>query len=280
MECEIDNLSHRSASVIVPGKALVTAAHLSYRYPGMGEDTIRDLSFILQEGQITALMGFNGAGKSTLLNMLGGLTDPSSGRLLLGGVPVRKALGQVGYLLQESDLMLLADTVEEELAWKNSAMTQEKINMILDRLHLGFYAKDFPLALSKGQRLRVVLGAMLAKEPRLLLLDEPTTGQDESSLAEIQQMLLHFKHNGGSIFICTHDTELASRIADRVILLERGKIIADGPAHEVLTDRYLLQQSGLTVPAVLDIAEALGIPPCLTEEEVARYVHAAAVGRN
>ena len=91
---------------------------------------------------------------------------------------------------------------------------------------------------------------------------------------------MHFKHNGGSIFICTHDTELASRIADRVILLERGKIIADGPAHEVLTDRYLLQQSGLTVPAVLDIAEALGIPPCLTEEEVARYVHAAAVGRN
>ena len=280
VECEIENLSPTLASGVVHGKVLVTAEHLSYRYPGMGEDTIRDLSFILQEGQITALMGFNGAGKSTLLNMLGGLTDPSSGRLLLGGVPVRKALGQVGYLLQESDLMLLADTVEEELAWKNSAMTQEKINMILDRLHLGFYAKDFPLALSKGQRLRVVLGAMLAKEPRLLLLDEPTTGQDESSLAEIQQMLLHFKHNGGSIFICTHDTELASRIADRVILLERGKIIADGPAHEVLTDRYLLQQSGLTVPAVLDIAEALGIPPCLTEEEVARYVHAAAVGRN
>ena len=232
------------------------------------------------EGQITAMMGFNGAGKSTLLNLLGGLTEPSGGTLLLDGIPVRKALGKVGYLLQEADLMLLADTVTEELAWKNRGMTQEKIAVMLEQLNLTSYAQDFPLALSKGQRLRVVLGAMLAKEPRLLLLDEPTTGQDESSLSEIKKLLLDFKNNGGSVFICTHDIELASQIADRVMLLERGKIVADGPADEVLCDRKLLLQSGLTVPAVLDIAERLGIPPCVSEKEVSHYVHAAVVGRN
>ena len=159
-------------------------------------------------------------------------------------------------------------------------MTPEKVTSMLEQLQLLNYKEDFPLALSKGQRLRVVLGAMLAREPRLLLLDEPTTGQDESSLTEITKLLLDFKARCGSVFICTHDIELASRIADRVILLEQGRILADGPAETVLNDRKLLLQSGLTVPAVLDISEELGIPPCISEKEVTCYVHAATVGRN
>ena len=278
--CAIERVKARELPLSPKGSSLLRAEKVYFRYPGVKEDTLRGLDFILYEGQITALMGYNGAGKSTLLNLLGGLAEPSGGELLLAGLPVRKALGQVGYLLQESDLMLLADTVEEELAWKNAGMTQEKIDVMLDRLHLSDYAKDFPLALSKGQRLRVVLGAMLAKEPRLLLLDEPTTGQDEISLAEIQGLLLAFKARGGSVFICTHDIELASRIADRVILLQRGKILADGPAHSILSDRSLLIQSGLTVPSVLDISEKLEIPPCVSEKEVTCYVHAATVGGN
>ena len=280
-ECEVDRFCEQQQKAEqADANPLVRAESIRFRYPGVEEDTLRGLDFILQEGQITAMMGFNGAGKSTLLNLLGGLTEPSGGTLLLDGIPVRKALGKVGYLLQEADLMLLADTVTEELAWKNRGMTQEKIAVMLEQLNLTSYAQDFPLALSKGQRLRVVLGAMLAKEPRLLLLDEPTTGQDESSLSEIKKLLLDFKNNGGSVFICTHDIELASQIADRVMLLERGKIVADGPADEVLCDRKLLLQCGLTVPAVLDIAERLGIPPCVSEKEVSHYVHAAVVGRN
>ena len=259
---------------------LVRAEKVRFRYPGVAEDTLHGLDFILQERQISAMMGFNGAGKTTLLNMLGGLTEPSEGTLLLDGIPVRKALGKVGYLLQEADLMLLADTVIEELAWKNPELTPEKTADMLERLNLTAYAQDFPLALSKGQRLRVVLGAMLAKKPRLLLLDEPTTGQDESSLSEIKKLLLDFKEKGGSVFICTHDIELASQIADRVMLLEQGKIVADGPAEEILCNQKLLLQSGLTVPAVLDIAEKIGIPPCISETEVCSYVHAAVVGRN
>ena len=279
-ECEIEKLPEHDAPCPTDGKPLVRAEALRFRYPGVKEDTLKGLDFVLQEGQVTALMGFNGAGKSTLLNLLGGLAEPTGGTLQLDGIPVRKALGQVGYLLQESDLMLLADTVEEELAWKNSSMTPEKVTSMLEQLQLLNYKEDFPLALSKGQRLRVVLGAMLAKEPRLLLLDEPTTGQDESSLTEITKLLLDFKARCGSVFICTHDIELASRIADRVILLEQGRILADGPAAAVLNDRELLLQSGLTVPAVLDISEELGIPPCISEKEVTCYVHAAAVGGN
>ncbi len=279
-ECEIEKHAVHDAPCRTEGKPLVRAEGVRFCYPGVKEDTLKGLDFVLQEGQITALMGFNGAGKSTLLNLLGGLAEPTGGILHLDGIPVSKALGQVGYLLQESDLMLLADTVEEELAWKNPAMTSEKVTSMLEKLQLLYYRKDFPLALSKGQRLRVVLGAMLAKEPRLLLLDEPTTGQDESSLTEITKLLLDFKARCGSVFICTHDIELASRIADRVMLLEQGRILADGPAATVLNNRKLLLLSGLTVPAVLDISEELGIPPCISEMEVTCYVHAAAVGRN
>ena len=279
-ECEIEKQAEQMPPCRTEGKPLVRAEAVRFRYPGAKEDTLKGLDFVLQEGQITALMGFNGAGKSTLLNLLGGLAEPAGGILRLDGVPVPRALGQVGYLLQESDLMLLADTVAEELSWKNPAMTPEKVTSMLEQLQLLNYKEDFPLALSKGQRLRVVLGAMLAREPRLLLLDEPTTGQDESSLTEITKLLLDFKARCGSVFICTHDIELASRIADRVILLEQGRILADGPAATVLNDRKLLLQSGLTVPAVLDISEELGIPPCISEKEVTCYVHAAAVGRN
>lgn len=257
---------------------VIEARDLVYRYRGANEDTLRGLSFALYGGQITALMGSNGAGKSTLLNLLGGLERQTKGVLLLAGNPLSEQLGEIGYLLQESDLMLLADTVKEELAWKNKEMTPERSRELLAKLHLTDNGGDFPLALSKGQRLRVVLGAMLAKKPRLLLLDEPTTGQDEASLAEIQKLLLLFKAEGGSVFICTHDTELASRIADRIILLARGRILADGGTAEVLGNRLLLQKSGLTAPAVLDIAEALEIPTCITEKEVTRYVHAAVVG--
>lgn len=281
-ECEI----HREVCDPEPGKSptalspLVEAEQIVYRYQGAKDTTLHGVTFTLYSGQITALMGSNGAGKSTLLNVLGGVTRPARGKLFLAGAPLTDELGQIGYLLQEADLMLLADTVREELAWKNKQMTPERSAKLLKQLRLTENREDFPLALSKGQRLRVVLGAMLAKEPHLLLLDEPTTGQDEESLTEIKKLLLSFKRKGGSVFICTHDMELASQIADRVILLEQGRILADGPSNRVLGDRALLQKSGLTVPGVLDIAEALFIPPCITEEEVSRYVHASVMGRS
>ena len=224
-------------------------------------------------------MGFNGAGKSTLLDLLGGLNTIQQGRLLLAGKTMEKCLGQVGYLRQEPDLMLLADTVLEELCWKNKGFSRAAAEQLLGKLNLQEYANDFPLGLSKGQRLRLVLGAMLAKRPRLLLLDEPTTGQDEASLAEIKKLLLAYQQQGGSVFICTHDLELAAEISSRVILLRQGSIIADGPTKQVLGNKKLLEQGGLVIPALVRVCEILGIPSCITAEEVEDYVSSSAVGR-
>ena len=259
---------------------LLEARDLYYTYPGSKEPTLKKLQFTLYQGQITAIMGFNGAGKSTLMNLLGGLTQTQQGSLLLAGQPVGKQLGKIGYLRQEPDLMLLADTVHEELCWKNHTITQQELQQLLEHMNLAEYADDFPLALSKGQRLRVVLGAMLAKKPSLLLLDEPTTGQDEQSLAEIRRLLLAYKEQGGSIFICTHDMELAAQVADRVIVLCAGQIIADGPTDEVLSNKELVEAGGLTPSALLPVCEQAGLPPCITVEGVKRYVRKTAVGRH
>lgn len=259
---------------------LLEARDLYYTYPGSKEPTLKKLQFTLYQGQITAIMGFNGAGKSTLMNLLGGLTQTQQGSMLLEGKPVDKQLGKIGYLRQEPDLMLLADTVREELCWKNNTITQQELQLLLKHMNLEEYADDFPLALSKGQRLRVVLGAMLAKKPALLLLDEPTTGQDEQSLAEIRRLLLAYKEQGGSIFICTHDMELAAQVADRVIVLCAGQIIADGTTEEVLSNKELVEAGGLTPSALLPVCEQAGLPPCITVEGVKRYVRKTAVGRH
>ena len=141
------------------------------------------------------------------------------------------------------------------------------------------YVHDFPLALSKGQRLRTILGSLLVRKPQLLLLDEPTAGQDQQSLDEIKALIKYFTDEGGSVLFCTHDIELAGEIADRVLLMAGGELIADDFAEKVLTNRTLLKNCGLHEPPMLRIAEDLFVPPCINIREVERYVDASVVGR-
>ncbi len=260
------------------GDILLQVDKLNYTYPGASTPALHDIAFALYGGQITALMGYNGAGKSTLLDIIGGLKRETSGKVLFLKNYVRDALGQIGYLRQESDLMLLTDTVREELCWQNKHITDAEVEAMLTKLNLSGYADDFPLALSKGQRLRVVLGAMLARHPRLLLLDEPTAGQDEKSLEEIKKLLLDFRADGGSVFICTHDIELAAEISDRVIVMNRGRIIAAGPPRRVLCDEEILCDGGLTRHALLNVCQELDIPKSITVQEVMKYVGTSVMG--
>ena len=278
-ECDIDNKQNFTVRKKRSQECVVKGENIIYRYPGAKSNTLHGLNFEFYKGERIALMGFNGAGKSTLVNLLGGLTYVTSGCLkILQGTVVEHA-HEIGYLRQEPDLMLLADSVCEELTWKNTKRSEKYLWDLLNKLKLENNVNDFPLALSKGQRLRVVLGALLAREPKLLLLDEPTTGQDQQSLEEIKNLINDFAENHGCILFCTHDIELASEIADRVIVMADGMIIADGVPEIVLADRVLLKEGGLIVPPLLDVAEALLLPECITVEGVGRYVSKAVVGR-
>ena len=272
-ECDIDNKQNFTVREKRSQECVVKGENIIYRYPGAKSNTLHGLNFEFYKGERIALMGFNGAGKSTLVNLLGGLTYVTSGCLKILQGTVAEHAHEIGYLRQEPDLMLLADSVWEELTWKNTKRSEKYLWDLLNNVN------DFPLALSKGQRLRVVLGALLAREPKLLLLDEPTTGQDQQSLEEIKNLINDFAENHGCILFCTHDIELASEIADRVIVMADGMIIADGVPEIVLADRVLLKEGGLIVPPLLDVAEALLLPECITVEGVGRYVSKAVVGR-
>lgn len=278
-ECDIDNKQNFTVRKKRSQECVVKGENIIYRYPGAKSNTLHGLNFEFYKGERIALMGFNGAGKSTLVNLLGGLTYVTSGCLKILQGTVAEHAHEIGYLRQEPDLMLLADSVWEELTWKNTKRSEKYLWDLLNKLNLVNNVNDFPLALSKGQRLRVVLGALLAREPKLLLLDEPTTGQDQQSLEEIKNLINDFAENHGCILFCTHDIELASEIADRVIVMADGMIIADGVPEIVLADRVLLKEGGLIVPPLLDVAEALLLPECITVEGVGRYVSKAVVGR-
>ena len=278
-ECDIDNKQNFTVREKRSQECVVKGENIIYRYPGAKSNTLHGLNFEFYKGERIALMGFNGAGKSTLVNLLGGLTYVTSGCLKILQGTVAEHAHEIGYLRQEPDLMLLADSVWEELTWKNTKRSEKYLWDLLNKLKLENNVNDFPLALSKGQRLRVVLGALLAREHILLLLDEPTTGQDQQSLEEIKNLINDFAENHGCILFCTHDIELASEIADRVIVMADGMIIADGVPEIVLADRVLLKEGGLIVPPLLDVAEALLLPECITVEGVGRYVSKAVVGR-
>ena len=247
--------------------------NLHYTYQGAKEETLHGLSFTLGKGGLYAIMGENGAGKSTLMNLLAGLEMPSEGCISLAGLPMTRALSQAGYMRQEADLMLLTDSVAEEISWKNDELSEGELDSLLRTLRLRHYKNDFPPSLSKGQRLRCVFGAILARRDHaLLLLDEPTTGQDQDSLSELKRLLQWAATEGRTVLFITHDTEMAADIADAVLLLSEGKLLAFGTPHDILSDKELLAKSGLAVPPMLQLSEMLGLPPCITTEEVAGYV--------
>ena len=256
-----------SDELILEGK------NITYRYPGADSDTLNGLNFKIKKGSINALMGFNGAGKSTLMNILSGLEEPSSGEILIHGKSIGKRREYIGYMLQEADLMLLNDSVREELLWNNKTMTEKELDILLHKLHVYHYRDDFPLALSKGQRLRVVLGALLSRrDNELLLLDEPTTGQDKKSLESLSMLLSYAAEQGKTIFFCTHDIELASSLADRIFVLAQGHFVAVGAPHEIFSNKEVLRMGGLSIPPMLELSEYLGIDPCITVKEVMRHV--------
>ena len=256
-----------SDELILEGK------NITYRYPGADSDILNGLNFKIKKGSINALMGFNGAGKSTLMNILSGLEEPSSGEILIHGKSIGKRREYIGYMLQEADLMLLNDSVREELLWNNKTMTEKELDILLHKLHVYHYLDDFPLALSKGQRLRVVLGALLSRrDNELLLLDEPTTGQDQKSLENLSILLSYAAEQGKTIFFCTHDIELASSLADRIFVLAQGHFVAVGAPHEIFSNKEVLRMGGLSMPPMLELSEYLGIDPCITVKEVMRHV--------
>ena len=256
---------------------------LEFQYDPAGRKVLDGIDLEIPRGQFVALMGNNGAGKSTLLHHICGLQRVRRGQVKLLGQPVKGLDRRVGMVMQNPDLMLFNSTVEQEITFglahglgqgKQAGDWRE----LLDRIGLGGMEERFPLALSQGQRVRVAIASLLSCQPDIMLLDEPTTGQDLGHIDDIIGLLQEYTQKGGTVILCTHDTEVAARYAERVIVMTEGRVVADAPPRQVFCCDEVLQAASLRPPAALQLSRRLYGGCALGVEEVVRHVQQASLG--
>jgi len=254
---------------------------ITYAYPN-GPAALTGVSIRIASGSKTALVGPNGAGKSTLLLMLNGMLRPTSGEVRFSGRPLaydnrslRDLRRRVGFVFQNPDLQIIAPTVEADVAFGpvNLGLSPDAVRRAvgdaLGSVGLQGYEKRPPHHLSGGEKKRVAIAGILAMEPTVLILDEPTNTLDPASSEEVMELLDELASFGRTVLISTHDVELAYRFADSIILMERGSILTGGPPEEVFSDHNLLAAARLKPPALLDLYNELilrgiidrGLPP-------------------
>ncbi len=217
----------------------VTDVHFSYN----GSKVLNGVSLQVHQGEVLALMGRNGSGKSTLLKCVMGLLQAAQGDILFkghltAGRDVADLARKIAYLPQNPNDLLFAESVIEEfqITLNNHGIQDlDGMEMLLTELGLGDVRAAYPRDLSTGQRQRVALGAVTVTQPALLLLDEPTRGLDVQTKQNLVNIWRNWLDQGMGIILVTHDVELAALIADRVIILSQGEVIASGPTGQVLS---------------------------------------------
>ncbi len=243
---------------------------------------LKNVNLTVHAGEFVAIIGENGAGKSTLTRHFNGLLKPLSGRVVVGGeetkhCKVSQLARHVGYVFQNPDHQLFHNTVEKEVAFgvKNLGLStqtiQDRVAEALQAVGLDEYRDSYPYDLSKGQRQRVALAAVLAMRPEVIVLDEPTTGQDYREMMQIMEMIQVLNQKGHTIIFITHDMALVAEFAKRVIVLCEGKILQDDSVEAVFTCPDFLKQSFLELPSITQLGNGLSHPeisaPFLTVDE-------------
>lgn len=267
----------------------VRIENLYYRHED-GSVALNNLNLEIRHGEFIALLGHNGAGKTTLAGHLIGFCRPSGGRIFLNGKDIEKSspsrLAQhVGYLFQNPDSQIFTDRVFEEIRFglENLGLPEEEIrrrtDSALEMMELSAYRDRHPHALSRGQRQRLAVASILALEPDLLVLDEPTTGQDRGHIHKFLDRIRELNRLGKTVILITHDMELVAEYAERVVLLKKGEILLDGSTAEVFSNREKMDVVGLIPPLTVRLSLDLGkqgieIPPLLTVAEMKSYLQA------
>lgn len=242
---------------------MIEVEDVYFTYPN-GVEALKGVSLKIKNGEFVAIMGQNGAGKTTLVKHFNGLLKPTRGKVLVDGVETTKVsvatlARKVGFVFQNPDNQLFSETVEDEVAFalKNFGFKEnvikKRVSWALNLLGLTQYRKTSPFMLSGGERKRVALASVLAWNPKILILDEPTIGQDYQQKEKLRQFILQLKAQRKTIIIVTHDVEFVAECNPRVILMREGKIVADGKAREILTTPEILNQASIVPPQIAQI---------------------------
>jgi energy-coupling factor transport system ATP-binding protein len=249
-------------------RPLLSIRNLSFGYE-RNRPILRDVSLELETGSIVALLGQNGSGKTTLAKCLIGINAVPKQTVRLNGKDIadlsrRELSAQVGYVFQNPDHQFVTDQVDEEVAYglrvrgfADDAITKS-VNEVLEIVDLARYRHRSPFSLSLGERRRLSVATMLVLEPRLLVLDEPTIGQDHERAQHLMGLMARLRERyGTTVIMITHDVRLVAEWADRAVALAGGCIAFDGSPAELFAQDRLLRESCLLPPPIFDVSTAL-----------------------
>lgn len=240
----------------------------SVRYPG-GTCGLRGVNLRIRQGSLLAVLGSNGSGKTTLIQLLAGLLKPASGEVYLRNQRLRKLAvdqypGKVGVVFQNPDDQLFAPSVCEDVAVAprnlglDEAEVARRVHEALSACGAGALQHRPIDHLSFGEKKRVCIAGMLAMEPDVLLLDEPTAGLDPQGERQMLELVRQLKQQRGlTIVLATHAVDTVPDVADEVVLLAAGRLLGHGPTREMLTDQELLHRAGLRLPYVAELIRRL-----------------------
>ena len=281
--------------------SIIKVCDLTYCY-GRGTPfekvALDNVSFQIEKGEFVAIIGHTGSGKSTLVSHLNGLVSPESGSVYLDGEDIfakgynlHKARFRVGLVFQYPEYQLFEETVYKDIAFgpKNMGLSHEQIN---ERVLLAAKAleiksdllKKSPFELSGGQKRRVAIAGVIAMQPEVLVLDEPAAGLDPAGRARVMRLINDYRKNTGStVIIVSHSMETAAKYADRVIVLNQGKLFFEGGVDELFRRTEQLEEIGLSVPPITRmfhklIAQGYDLPDNIyTAEDAAELLVARCV---
>lgn len=260
--------------------------NLGFTYPD-GTKALEDINVSITIGEFVALIGQNGSGKTTLSKLLNGLYKPSSGDVIVDGLsskttPIVQMVRRVGYVFQNPDHQLFNNNCWDEIAYgpRNIELPEDEVKIRVEEATqvVGLpkiYFEEHPFFLSKGLRQRVAIASILALRPQVIIVDEPTTGQDARQSFEIMDFLKDLNENHGhTVIIITHDMPIVAQYAHRVILMSEGKILADDETARVFSQPKILAQAFLEPPDITQLAQSvqeLGFSPgILTVNEMVK----------
>jgi energy-coupling factor transport system ATP-binding protein len=263
---------------------VLSVENLEHTYPD-GTEALHGVSLDVYAGEYVLIIGQNGAGKTTLVKHFLKLLDPTSGTVTVEGtntqdLSVSELARRIGYVAQNPDNQIFSTTVGEEVSFalKNLDYPPEEVEArtveSLESMGLLAVRDRHPLSLPKGDRARIVIAAILAMKPEIIIFDEPTTGQDYRGAKYILDVSRQLHHMGKTVIVITHHLYLMPDYAERVIVMGKGTILLDAPIREVYHQTELLRSTYLTPPQAVLLAQHLGEQighdlPLLTPEEVA-----------
>jgi energy-coupling factor transporter ATP-binding protein EcfA2 len=247
--------------------SIIEVKDLHHRYPN-GCHALRGVSVTIDRGEFVAIIGQNGSGKTTFVKHLNGLLRATTGTVYVNGQDVSKhkvseMARVVGYCFQNPDHQIFCDTVYNEVAYGprnlhlSQAEIEERVIEALGAVGMLHLQASMPRDLSKGQRQRLAVAAVLSMHPEVLIVDEPTTGQDYRDGVDMLSLVQRLNQAGHTVLFITHDMPMVARFAQRVIVFRDGQILLDGTTREVFGQADVLRTTFLAPPQITSLAQAL-----------------------